>query len=432
LKLPRIYYGWWIIIACFISSLYVAGVVVFGFSAFFEPFIQEFGWSYAQVSLAVSIRGAETGLIAPLLGFLVDRWGSRWLMFSGALLVGISLIILSKMQSMFGFYTGAIILAIGSSFSSPAVVTPSASNWFKKRLGISTGLLAAGFGFGGLLVPVIVKLIAAQGWRDALFIMGIGTFVICLPLALVIRHKPEDYGYAVDGEPLSKLAVASVKDTPVENSRPAEVEISTKQAVTSRAFWILTVAFTLQYIVVGAVLAHIIPFLTSVEINRATAGFLAAGIPVISILGRLSAGVAGDKVSRKQLTILSFIIIGIGTFLFDLSSINSLWLAVLAIFLFGLAYGSANTLRALLLRQYFGRSRFGTLFGFFLGALSLGVILGPYLAGWIFDAQHSYHYAWWIFTAMNIIALLLIIILSENGLKKPAKDGRLRGKVFSG
>jgi MFS family permease len=190
--LKNVYYGWYIIAACFLSSLYIAGVVVFGFTAFFEPFIQEFGWSYAQVSLAVSMRGAETGLISPLLGFLVDRWGSRWLLFSGAILVGISLIILSRMQSLVGFYTGAVLLAIGASFSSPAVITPSASNWFRKKLGLATGILAAGFGFGGLLIPVIIKLLNAQGWRDTLLILGIGAFIICVPLSLVVRHKPEN------------------------------------------------------------------------------------------------------------------------------------------------------------------------------------------------------------------------------------------------
>ncbi len=412
-SLKNIYYGWYIIAACFLSSLYIAGIVVFGFTAFFEPFIQEFGWSYAQVSLAVSLRGAETGLVSPLLGFWVDRWGSRWLLFSGAILVGISLIILSQMQSLVGFYTGAVILAFGSSLSSPAVIAPSASNWFRKRLGIASGILAAGFGFGGLLIPVIIRLLNTNGWRDTLMILGIGTLVICVPLSLVVRHKPELYGLAMDGEKHQEMPKTDINKKKPIASLPKERDYTTKEALASRPFWHLTLAFTLQYLVVGAVLAHIMPYLSSIKIDRSSASFFAAAIPVVSIAGRLASGWASDKLNRKTLTIVAFAVICAGTLLFDLAGNDSLWLLVVAVSLFGLSYGSANTLRAVLLREYFGRSRFGTVFGILMGFLSIGVIFGPYLAGWIFDSWHTYRYAWWLFSVLNVAALLLIITLPK-------------------
>ncbi|HSW57989.1 MAG TPA: MFS transporter [Dehalococcoidales bacterium] len=408
-----IYYGWYIIAACFFSSLYVAGIVVFGFTAFFEPFITTFGWSYAQVSVAVSLRGAETGLIAPLLGYWVDRRGPRWLLFSGSILVGISLIILSKMQSLVGFYTGAIILAFGTSLCSPAVVAPSAANWFKKRLGMATGILAAGFGFGGLLIPVIIQLINTAGWRETLFILGIGALVICLPLSLVVRHRPEQYGLRPDGEKAPEEKAAGANNAQSIPALSTGRDYTTREALTSRAFWHLTLGFTLQYMVVGSVLAHIMPFLSSVQIDRSTAGFLAAAVPVVSIAGRLASGWASDRLDRKSLAVLSFAVITAATLLFDFSGAGTLWLMVVAVGLFGISYGSANTLRAVLLREYFGRSRFGTVFGFLMGFLSLGVIVGPLLAGWIFDTFQSYSYAWWLFTLLNAAALLLIITLPK-------------------
>lgn len=411
--MKNIYYGWYIIAACFFSSLYIAGIVVFGFTAFFEPFIQEFGWSYAQVSLAVSLRGAETGLVSPLLGFWVDRYGSRWLLFSGAILVGISLIILSQMQSLVGFYTGAVILAFGASLSSPAVITPSASNWFRKRLGMATGILAAGFGFGGLLIPVIIRLLNATGWRDSLMIMGIGALVICVPLSLVVRHKPESYGLEMDGEKQQDMLKTVINQKKPNAPWPKERDFTTKETLSSRPFWHLTLAFTLQYLVVGAVLAHIMPYLSSIKIDRSSASFFAAGIPVVSIAGRLASGWASDKLNRKTLTIISFAVICAGTLLFGLAGVDSLWLLVVAVILFGLSYGSANTLRAVLLREYFGRSRFGTVFGILMGFLSIGVIFGPLLAGWMFDSWQTYNYAWWLFSVLNAAALLLIITLPK-------------------
>jgi sugar phosphate permease len=423
--LRNIYYGWYIIAACLLSSLYVAGIVVFGFSAFFDPFIQAFGWSYAQVSLAVSLRGAETGLVAPALGFMVDRWGSRWILFVGAILTGISLIMMSRMNSLVTFYTAAVLLAFGASFCSPSVVNPIASNWFRKRLGLATGILAAGFGFGGLFLPIITAMLTKYGWRETLLILGISTMVICVPLSLVVRHKPEKYGYGPDGEPLQPQAVKTAPGAPVKVIENAQTEYTARQALRSRPFWHFTLGFTLQYVVIGAILAHIMPFLNSIKIERSTASFLGAAIPVVSILGRLASGWLSDKTNSKTITVISFAVIAVGTFLFDLARQDSLWLLIVAVLVFGLSYGTSNTLRAVLLREYFGRSRFGTIFGFVMGFLSLGSILGPYLAGWIFDNWQSYHYAWLIFTVVNVAALVLIITMPGSHNRKTTPTAKI-------
>lgn len=86
--IKKVYYGWWIVLACFFIGLYVGGVVYYGFTAFFEPLIEEFGWSYTQISFAASLRGLEMGIFAPLIGFLVDRFGSRKLILCGTITVG--------------------------------------------------------------------------------------------------------------------------------------------------------------------------------------------------------------------------------------------------------------------------------------------------------------------------------------------------------
>ncbi len=93
---PKVFYGWWIVGACVFILLYTSGVIHFGFTAVVEPIAEEFGWSYAQISLASSLRGLEMGLLAPLVGFLVDRWGPRRLVFGGSILVGLGLLVLSR------------------------------------------------------------------------------------------------------------------------------------------------------------------------------------------------------------------------------------------------------------------------------------------------------------------------------------------------
>ena len=110
----KIFYGWWIVLACFLISFYVGGAIFFGFTAFFEPIREEFGWSYTQISLATSLRGLEMGIFAPLIGFLVDRFGARKLVFYGTIAVGLRLILLSLTQSLAMFYASFLLIAFGA------------------------------------------------------------------------------------------------------------------------------------------------------------------------------------------------------------------------------------------------------------------------------------------------------------------------------
>ena len=99
-KRSKVFYGWYIVGACFLITVYTAGIVFFGFTAVFEPVAEEFGWSYVQISLAASLRGLEIGLLAPLMGLLVDRWGPRRLIFGGSILVCVGFLILSRVSSL--------------------------------------------------------------------------------------------------------------------------------------------------------------------------------------------------------------------------------------------------------------------------------------------------------------------------------------------
>ena len=111
--MKKVFYGWWIVFAGFFISLYKGSVIFYGFTAFVQPIIREFGWSYTQVSFAFSLRGLETGIFAPLVGFLVDRFGSRILLLIGSIIVGLALIIMSLTHSLAMFYICFLFLGLG-------------------------------------------------------------------------------------------------------------------------------------------------------------------------------------------------------------------------------------------------------------------------------------------------------------------------------
>jgi MFS family permease len=404
-KVPKVFYGWWIVGACFILAILYGGIYILGFTAFFEPIVNEFDWSYAQVSFAASLRGVNVGLLAPLMGFLVDRWGPRRLMVIGVILLSLSLLLLSQLSNIIMFYFISIIVATGISGLSPTVTVATISNWFRKKVSLATGIMACGFALGSLLVPTIVKSIDIYGWRTTSFILGFVMLSLGIPLTLIIRHKPEQYGYLPDGyKALDKISSESVS-----SSQLAEEKQDVRSALKSRSFWHIGIAMTLFFLPISAVTVHVMPYLSSVGIEREDAGLVAMAIPLVSIVGRISAGWLGDKFKKIQVAAGFILLVFLGLLFFSFISVDMRWLVIPFIILFGVGWGSNFPMRAALVREYFGRYNLGTIFGFLMGLTAMGGVIGPILAGWIYDNYGSYRIAWLLFSCLAFAAMIIMI-----------------------
>ena len=399
-----VFYGWWVVGACFLIALYMGGIIFYGFTAIFEPIANEMGWSYTQISFAASLRGLEISLLAPLLGMLADRWGPRRLIFSGAVITAVGLILLSQATSLGGFYGAFVIIAIGMSSCSMTVLMTTVANWFHRKVGIATGIAVSGFGFGGLLILVIVRLIEMYEWRMTMIILALGTLVMVLPLSLLFRHKPEQYGYLPDGQVESPVTLANGSSL----SQAVEVDVKAKQALRSRTFWHIALAFTFHTMLISATATHIMPYLSSIGVTRARSGLVATAMPLISIGGRIGLGWLGDKLDRTQITMGAFAMMSLWMFCFGYASNAGIWLLAPFLLLFGIGYGGTNVLRAALAREYFGRTNFGTIFGLIVGISMLGSIVGPPLAGWVYDNWGSYQDIWFVFAGLAVVALISI------------------------
>jgi len=410
-KPRRIFYGWWIVIACFFISLYTGGVIFYGFTAVFEPLVDQFGWSYAQISLAASLRGLEAGLLAPLVGMLVDRWGPRRLLLGGLIIVSLGLVVLSRTTSLAMFYGAFALLATGMSTCSGTVLMTAVANWFRKKIGIAMGIMICGYGCSGLLIPIIVNLIDRYEWRMAIIILAIGLLVICLPLSFLVRHKPEQYGYQPDGE---------VEKTAVPNASPAQAEtveanVGMRQALKNRTFWHIALALLCQAMILSTVVTHVMPYLSSINIRRATSSLIAMAIPLTSISGRLGLGWLGDRFDKRRMIAVAFVMICGGLICFAFTSSGITWLLVLFLVLFGIGYGGNNTLRGSVIREFFGRSNFGSIHGLVIGIMMVGSITGPPLAGWVFDKWGTYQPIWFVYIGLAVVALLLAVTTPQMG-----------------
>ena len=397
--IKKIFYGWWIVLACFIIGLYVAGITFYGFTAFFDPLIKEFGWSYTQISFAASLRGMEMGVFAPLIGFLVDRWGSKKIIFSGVITVGCGLFLLSFTRSLPMFYGAFLLLAFGAGGCTSVVTMSVVANWFDKNVGKAMGVMASGFGASGFIVPVIVWLIEVFQWRSTLMILALGTLVLGISLSLVIRNSPEQCGYFPDGRLTNEPIFQEV--------RPQKDEMGLREILKNRSFLFLNFTEAIRMMTVSTVATHIMPYLSSVGISRSKAGLVAAAIPLFSIIGRLTLGWLGDIFEKRYVMAWAFGLMGAGMLVFCWIHVE--WVIYPFLLFFPPSFGGTMVLRGAILREYFGRTSFGKMLGIVMGSASVGGIIGPTLAGWVFDSLGNYHLVWVAFSGFTIIAVALVL-----------------------
>jgi MFS family permease len=405
--MPGMFYGWWIVVASFLMAFYF-GSIFYGFTAFFEPITREFGWSYTQVSLAFSLRGLEMGILAPIMGFLVDRFGPRKLTISGVSIVGLSLILLGRTNSLIMFYTAFILLGLGAGGCTSTVLMTAVAHWFRRNVGKAMGIVASGFGAGGLLIPLIVGLIDLYQWRTTLIILGLGMWALGIPLSFVLRHTPEQYGYFPDGEILAEpTCVVRGED------RDRKQNLNFREALKSGNFWTVGITEAIRMLILMAVITHVMPYLSSIGMSRPSAAFVATSIPLLSIIGRFGFGWLADIFDKRYVLAWTFFLFGMGTLAF--SHIHVTWLILPFLLLFPPAFGGGVSLRGAIVREYFGRALFGRLVGIIMGMAAFGGVIGASAAGWVFDSVGSYQGVWLAFSGTTVIPIVLLLRLKTHG-----------------
>lgn len=408
----KIFYGWWIVLAGFLLTFYISSIVFFGFTAFFEPLVKEFGWSYTQVSFAASLRGMEMGIFAPIIGYLVDRFGSRKMTIFGIVTAATGLFLLSATGSLPMFYAAFLLLGLGAGACTNIVVMTSVANWFHKNVSKALGIVSAGFGASGLMIPVIVMLIDSQGWRGALIILGIFLFLLGIPAALIIRDRPEKYGYLPDGVSPETFAAS-------EKPAGGKPHGSFGNILRQRSFLLIGICECLRLMALSAVIIHIMPYLNQMGIPRLTAGYIAAGLPLLSIMGRFGLGWLGDIYDKRYLISVAYGLMAAG--IISLCLVKVTFFLFLFLITFSMGFGGLAVLRSALLLEYYGRENFGKSLGTTLGAGSLGGVIGPPLAGLIYDLQGTYFTAWTIFFFLFVISCLLTLKIERPDLS-PQKN----------
>jgi len=413
----KIFYGWWMVLAHATLNVFAGGTFVYGFTTFFNPIRNTFGWTAAVTSIAFVLQRLEWGIMGPIAGFLVDRIGTRKLMLPGWALAGLGFILMSRIDSLWGFYGTFVILATGMSFAHFLVPNTAIANWFVKKRSRAMTFVYVGMGLSGSVVPLLALSIVQFGWRETLIFVGIGCFVVGLPLSLVIRHKPEQYGYLPDGETreengnaVNMPGFSPSSEMAKQDSVYSAQDFTAKEAIMTRAFWLLSLVFFFQHIGTSAVMVHIVPYLESVDVPTQLAASAVAGVTVCSLIGRLGFGILGDFTSKRYLMSIAFAFQTIGILLLSIVSMDRVWFLIPFLLTYAPGYGGPIPLRLALQADYFGRRSYGTIAGLMSAVSMLGGLASPVIAGWIFDVTGSYRLAWQLFAMVTLPAVPLMLL----------------------
>lgn len=391
----KVYYGWFIVAAGFVNQMIAGALLQRSYGAYVVLLREEFGWSKAALSGVFSMQQIENGLLGPIQGTLLDKFGPKMTMRVGIVMFGAGLIAFSQIQSLTAFYVCFLCIAVGSSLGGFFPLTVVLVNWFNKKRARALSTMQMGGALGGVMVPIVALALETWGWRPTAFVSGVAVMLICLPLTSVIKRRPEDFGLRVDGD--AEPPATSV-DVDINAPSDSRYDFTLKQAMHTSAFWLISMGHGWALIIVSAVNVHAALHITEgLGYSLALASLVVTVITASQMFGTVLAGAIGDRFDKR--------LIAMSCMAAHTSGLLMLAIFSEVFFLFGFAilHGTAWGLRGPMMQairaDYFGRTYYGAILGTSSLVTMWGSILGPLVAGFMADRTGSYQ-AGFIFLAL--------------------------------
>jgi len=368
----RVFYGW-IIVGLGIVITCVGMGSMMSLSVFLQPISQAQGWSRTGISTAALLNFLAMGVGSLLWGALSDRFGARIVVLGGGVLLGFGLAAasqastLTEFQLVFGISVG---LAAGSFY---VPLTALTTRWFIQNRSLAVALVSAGLGLGTTIISPLARwIILHHDWRTALLTLAVIAWAVIIPAALLLRKAP---------------------DAPLVATAPragAAAEMTVAQALRTPVFAAIALANFFCCAAHSGPIFHMVTYAVDCGVPdmAATTVFGVAGLSALS--GRIVCGLIADRTGARRTLIAALTLqaVAVSLYLFT-SSLASFYFVAM---LFGLSYGGAMPLYAILVREYFPGGIMGSVFGVVAMISTLGMAIGPVAGGWLFDTFGGY--AW--------------------------------------
>lgn len=372
-----------------------AGLMNQSFGAYLAVLQAERGWSKTALSGAAALQQMEAAILGPVLGWFIDRFGPQGMIRAGIVVFGLGLMALSFTDSLPAFYAAFVVIALGSSLCGFFPLNVALINWFERWRARALSSMSLGLALGGMLVPAVAWSLQSFGWRATALASGVIAIVAGLPLAMVMRRRPEDHGETVDGLAQPK---ASATATPIVEAAPRR-DFTVREALHTSAFWLLSLGHGFALLVVHAVTVHAITHMNQgLGYSVAQASLVFTLLTVCQIGGVAIGWVIGDRYDKRMIAAACMLMHMAGLLLLTYSVALAMVLAFAV--LHGVAWGLRGPFMQAIRADYFGRSAIGMILGLSVMIIVVGQVGGPLIAGILADATGDYR------AGFTLIALL--------------------------
>ncbi|MFN8639294.1 MAG: MFS transporter [Dehalococcoidia bacterium] len=402
------YYGWYIAGFGLVASMMSSGIQAYGMGAFVKPMTEELGWSRTDISFGQTLSTAVLGILGLFLGGFIDRRGGRPLVVVGAILSGLGYILFGQIHELWQYYVvRAGIQTVGQALMGALVVNIALSNWFIHRRGRAIAIAAMGNSVAAFFVPSLAAgLIDSVGWRQSWLYIGGAVWILVIPVGwLIRRRRPEDHGLEPDG---GKREVRAGDRLAAQRVLADGSRWTRREAMRTPSLWLLITTFGLGGMGLGAMLLHLIPFLTDSGYSSVQAAGAFSMIGVSGLLSKPVWGLIADRIPSRFAAAAEFVLMGLGVV--ALLTAWTLPLVYAAIFLFGMGVGGVVTLQETVWADYFGRQTIATVRSIGMPFTIVSSAGGPVLAGLAFDFTGSYSGAFLVFIVAYALAAVLILV----------------------
>jgi MFS family permease len=407
----KMHYGWVMVGVTFFAALVSAGTVGAP-GVFIVPLQNEFGWTNAEISSALSIRFILFGLMAPFAAALLNRYGLRNVVLSAqmiivsALLASLAMTTLWQLMLLWG-----VLIGIGTGLTALVLGATVATRWFNARRGLVLGILTASVATGQLVfLPLLASLTERLGWRAALVfvcaMLGVAAWVVLL----LMRDRPSDVGLRPFGdEGFEPLPAPPANTGPVMSATLGAL----RDAARSRAFWVLFATFFVCGASTnGLVQVHLIPMCLDYGVPQVQAASLLAAMGIFDFFGTIVSGWLSDRYDNRWLLFWYYGLRGLSLLFLPFTDFSFYGLSLFAMF-YGLDWIATVPPTVRLTAQRFGPERANLVFGWIFAGHQMGAASAAFGGGLSRTVLATYLPAFFVAGALCIFAALIILTISR-------------------
>ena len=384
----KVFYGW-VIVGVGIVVTCVGFGAMATLSVFLQPMAETMGWSRTGVATAALLNFLCMGVGAFMWGALSDRYGTRAVVLCGGALLGLGMVVASQATTLWQFQLlfGTIVGLAAGSFYAP--MTATTTRWFTHNRSLAVALVSAGLSFGStLMAPLARWLITTYDWRTAMLLLGDVVWLIVIPAAFLVRNPPA-------ATPPAAMATTAV----------AGRELTIGEVMRTPQFAAIALTHFACCAAHSGPIFHMVTHAIDRGVPTMAAATVLSAAGLASLSGKIVCGLFADRIGAKRTLVagLALQAVAISFYLFTAGLASFYALALM----FGFAYGGVMPLYAILVREYFGERIMGAAFGAVSVAATLGMALGPWLGGALYDSLGSYA---WMFVGSSAIGLGAVAI----------------------